>query len=169
MLRLYLLEGVDQAVPNASLPDTVERCLVYARKCISESPAEPVTLGRLAAATHVSPQHLCRVFKNSLALRPMEVVRLLRIDHSVTYLERTQLQVKEVARLCGFANAFHYSRVFRTAFAMSPTAYREAFRRGHVVRTISPVLRGLAAQRVLVDEPSIARYIEAVRGTGPAL
>lgn len=167
MLRLYLLERVEHAVPNASLPDAVERCLVYARRCISESPAEPVTLSRLAAAAHVSPQHLCRVFKSSLALRPMEVVRLLRIDHSVTYLERTQLQVKEVARLCGFPNAFHYSRVFRAAFAMSPTDYREAFLRGHVVRTISPVLRSLAAQRVLVDEPSITRYIEATRASGP--
>ena len=106
---------------------------------------------------------------DSLALRPMEVVRLLRIDHSVTYLERTQLQVKDVARQCGFANAFHYSRVFRAAFAMSPTAYREAFRRGHVVRTISPVLRSLAAQRVLVDEPTIARYIEATRASDSEL
>ena len=79
------------------------------------------------------------------------------------------LQVKDVARQCGFANAFHYSRVFRAAFAMSPTDYREAFRRGHVVRTISPVLRSLAAQRVLVDEPTIARYIEAIRASGPEL
>jgi AraC-like DNA-binding protein len=163
MLRLYLLEAPDYAVADASLPQAVERCLVYTRRYIAESPGEPLTLGRLAEATHLSPQHLCRVFKSSLGLRPMEVVRLLRIDHSVTYLERTQLQVKEVAHQCGFANAFHYSKVFRAAFEMSPSDYRKAFRRGHVVRTISPVLRSLAAQRILVDEAGINDYIDAAQ------
>lgn len=162
MLRLYLVEDTTSAARAASLPEAVERCLVYARGIIADSSSEPLTLDRLAAATHVSPQHLCRVFKTTLGLPPMEVVRLLRIDHSVTYLERTQLQVKEIARRCGFANAFHYSKVFRSAFEMSPTAYREAFLRGHVVRTLSPVLRRLAAQRILVDEARVTDYINRV-------
>jgi AraC-like DNA-binding protein len=167
MLRLYLLEATHYAVADASLPQAVERCLVHARRYIAESPREPLTLGQLAKATHLSPQHLCRVFKSSLGLRPMEVVRLLRIDHSVTYLERTQLQVKQIAHECGFANAFHYSKVFRAAFEMSPSDYRKAFRRGHVVRTISPVLRSLAAQRILVDEAGVAAYIDAAQSLEP--
>jgi AraC-like DNA-binding protein len=166
MLRLFLLEGAQSGARGARVPELVERCLVYVRDQIADSPTQQLTLGQLAAQTHVSPQHLCRVFKHSLALGPMEVVRLLRIDHSVTYLERTQLQVKEIARRCGFSNAFHYSKVFRGAFGLSPTAYRAAFERGHVVRTISPVLRRLAAQRVIVDEPQVNDYIRRVAAAG---
>lgn len=162
MLRLFLVEPAEADARSASLPDLVERCLVRVRQQIAGSSSEPLTLGQLAAETHVSPQHLCRVFKHSLDLGPMEVVRLLRIDHSVTYLERTQLQVKEIAQRCGFSNAFHYSKVFRAAFGLSPTAYRAAFERGHVVRTISPVLRRLAAQRVIVDEHQVNDYINRV-------
>jgi hypothetical protein len=61
--------------------------------------------------------------------------------------------------------------VFRAAFGLSPTAYRAAFGRGHVVRTISPVLRRLPAQRVIVDEARVNDYIRrveaAARGAQP--
>lgn len=163
MMRMFLVDAKAAFDAPLVLPRAVEKCLTYAREHLQSSPELPLSLDALAEVSGVSPQHVCRLFKRTLALGPMECVRLLRLERSLTLLERTDLQVQEVARRCGFASAFHYSRAFRDAFGRSPLQYKKAFRQGHIPRGHSPVLRALEHQPMYVDESGVRHYILAVK------
>ena len=105
-------------------PDAVERALSWMFATLENDPAAPISLGDLARAALVSPEHLCRVFKGATGRSPLETVRLARLDRAVLLLARSNWSVGEIARLCGFASPFHFSRVFKAAFGTSPHALR---------------------------------------------
>ncbi len=60
----------------------------------------------------------------------MQAWRLARLDRALILLARSNFSVGEVARLCGFASAFHFSRCFSETFGQSPRALRRALKNG---------------------------------------
>jgi transcriptional regulator GlxA family with amidase domain len=57
-------------------------------------------------------------------------VRLARLDRAATLLVRSNFSVQEIAELCGFASAFHFSRRFKEAYGQSPRELRQQVRAG---------------------------------------
>lgn len=151
-LRVLLAGTSFAASPRTGLPDCVERALDWMQSHVTAS----FTLGDLAHAAHVAPSYLCRSFREHLDLSPMECSRLLRLERAIGYLEQSDAAMKEIAELTGFSNGFHFSRCFSEAFGMCPSGYREDARRGIVHRLVSPALERLAAQRIVMNEPSMS-------------
>jgi len=110
-------------------PEPVERAWALIMERIDD--AQPLALDDLARAACVSPEHLCRLFQRATGRAPMETLRLARLDRAAQLLARSNFPVGEIARLCGFASAFHFSRSFRAAFHMSPREVRAAVRAGN--------------------------------------
>jgi hypothetical protein len=52
--------------------------------------------------------------------------------HAAMLLERTNFSVGEVARQCGFASPFHFSRQFKAAFGDAPQRLRARVRAGEM-------------------------------------
>jgi AraC-like DNA-binding protein len=117
------------AVPDA-LPEAVQRALRFIAQHMEEKPEVPLPLPEIARAACVSPEHLCRVMKSATGHSPLETVRLARLDRAVTLLARSNYSVSEIATLCGFASAFHFSRRFKETYGQSPRAARHAVRNG---------------------------------------
>ena len=90
---------------------------------------------------HVSEQHLCRLFKRSLGESPLHCAQLLRLEQAGSLLDRTDLSVAEIAERLGYSSQFHFSRSFKQAYGLSPTAYRAAFREGSASRPAGLVYR----------------------------
>ena len=90
-------------------PDAVERAWNYLHHRLETEPDADIKLAELARASHTTPEHLCRVFKAATGWTPMQAVRLARLDRAATMLARSNYSVGEIARLCGFASAFHFS------------------------------------------------------------
>lgn len=86
----------------------------------------------------------------------MQCARLMRLDRAIERLERSDDAIKEIAEATGFANTFHFSRCFKATFRVTPTRYRDDFRRGVVHRRATPALERLAAQRIVVNEPALS-------------
>jgi AraC-like DNA-binding protein len=155
LLRAFV-SGSDQVPGELStpLPAVVTTIFNLVRMHLQESPSERFDLAFLARHAHVSPQHLCRVFRRALGRGPMECVRLLRIELAATLLERTQEPVRAVADRTGFASPYHFSRVFREVYGESPRAYRDKFQLGILngaPRPRRPALFGDTALRWLVS------------------
>jgi AraC-like DNA-binding protein len=85
-----------------------------------------VTLDQMAEAANVSPGYLSRVFRRELGVSPVHAVRLWRVHHASTLLARTNMQVQQIADLCGFEDAFHFSKTFKQMTGLAPRAYRAA-------------------------------------------
>lgn len=85
--------------------------------------------GELAAAAHLSEAQFGRRFRSETGVSPMQYAGQLRIARARELLERSHLNIAEVAHACGFADPFHFSRTFKRVVGVSPRAHREEIRR----------------------------------------
>lgn len=83
------------------------------------------SLPQLAAAAGVTPEHLCRLYANSVGVGPVATLRLLRLKRASVLLNQTNMSVVEIARATGFASEFHFSRTFKSVAGLSPSSFRE--------------------------------------------
>ncbi|GAA5125511.1 helix-turn-helix transcriptional regulator [Pseudonocardia adelaidensis] len=84
----------------------------------------PLALTDIAAVANLSPFHFLRVFKLATGLTPHRFLTAVRVNRARHYLERGELSVTEIARLCGFASSSQLATAFRRATGTSPSAYR---------------------------------------------
>ncbi|PJY96191.1 AraC family transcriptional regulator [Pseudomonas donghuensis] len=87
----------------------------------------PLSLGELAALCNLSEYHFARMFRESFGLPPHQYLLARRLAKARQLLRHGQLPLGEVALLCGFASASHFSNRFRQALGATPGAYRAAF------------------------------------------
>ncbi len=131
MLTSFVLGQIDTGdIPRDTLPEPVERTWMFIQQRLDAAPADAITLDDLAEASFVTKEHLCRVFSESTRRSPMETVRLARLDRAMDLLARSNYAIGQIAEMCGFASAFHFSRRFKDAYGQSPRALRTAIRDG---------------------------------------
>ena len=122
-------------VPHDALPPAVERALDYIHARLEEQPDAPISLAEIADAACATREHLCRLFATATGRSPAETVRLARLDQAAVLLARSNYSIGDIAAMCGFPNAFHFSRRFKDAFGQSPRALRQAVQSGHTPPT----------------------------------
>jgi AraC-like DNA-binding protein len=125
-------ETTTHNAPPDTLPEAVQRAIRFIYQRLEEKPESALPLPEIARAACVTPEHLCRVMKAATGRSPLETVRLARLDRAVTLLVRSNYSSGEIAALCGFASAFHFSRRFKEAYGQSPREVRYAVRNGAI-------------------------------------
>ena len=83
----------------------------------------PMTV--LAELAGISPQHLCRVFKEAMNMRPSEYLIQKRLQESRRLLRISNLPISEIAMLSGFPDAGYFSTVFKKHQGMTPVEYKK--------------------------------------------
>jgi transcriptional regulator GlxA family with amidase domain len=86
----------------------------------------------LAARAGLSPRHFARLFMAEVGITPAAWVELARIDHARELLEAGTAAPKQVAALCGFANADTLRRAFARQLGVTPAEYRRRYGHGRV-------------------------------------
>lgn len=143
MLRAFVSGRINLASePHAPLPPPVDLAMTHIQNTVFFQQPRAMSLAELAVAAHVTPEHLCRLFRKSLDLGPLECVRLARLQFAAGLLSRTSMSVKEVADAAGFANPYHFSRVFSQTYEVSPSEYQQRVATGQPVKT-NPIVRNL--------------------------
>lgn len=93
---------------------------------ISENYTDAITLEKLCeAAGGLSEQYLCRLFKQTTGMRPMEYILKKRITAARSYLENTDMPISEIAVITGFNNTSYFYRNFKKFTGMSPLVCRQ--------------------------------------------
>lgn len=153
MLRVFVSgAGSHEGQLTVVLPEAVERAMKLIRAHVRRSPDEPLRLQPLAKGVHVTPQHLCRLFKESLGLGPIECAQALRLEMATTLIERTEQSLAEIAERFGFSSQFHFSKAFKQSYGMSPNAYRKAFRTGQTARPPGLMFRNHPLRHYFYEE-----------------
>lgn len=88
--------------------------------------AEPLTLLDLARTSGWSSTRFAHRFRERTGSAPMEHLRRLRIAHARRLLADPTLSIRTIAERCGFADPYHFSRVFRAIDGLAPSHYRAA-------------------------------------------
>lgn len=119
----YLVMKIgDWAVPPGKADSrafaTYQRC----RQFIEDHYRSTHSLKEVAAACHVDAAYLCRLFQRFGREQPARYLHHLRMSHAAELLHNTDLMVKEVAGQLGFSDPFNFSRAYRRAFGVPPSA-----------------------------------------------
>jgi AraC-like DNA-binding protein/quercetin dioxygenase-like cupin family protein len=82
------------------------------------------TLEQIAAECHVNNAYLCRLFRRYDHQTPYQFLLRLKMNHAAERLQSPGTLVKQVAEETGFADPFHFSRMFKSVLGLSPDAFR---------------------------------------------
>ncbi|QZT38872.1 AraC family transcriptional regulator [Halosquirtibacter xylanolyticus] len=95
----------------------------YLDQNISEDLTNPI----LASEARMSTNAFTRLFKEETGISPQQFVKKKRIDHACILLHHSEKTIDEIAILCGFADRYHFSRIFKQHTTQSPAKYRRQF------------------------------------------
>ena len=85
-----------------------------------------LTLEEIAAAAGISPQYLCRLFKDTCHMRPFEYLTLYRLKNAKSLLVNQEcFPLKEIAWKVGFRDISYFCTVFKRQEGMTPTEFRK--------------------------------------------
>lgn len=114
--------GAEHTAPRGSA--TQQRAVARARAFIAERFREQITLSDIAAAVHMSPFHLSRLYHRLTGTRLHRQVVELRLRESVQHVIDTSRSLTDIAADLGFASSSHFSHAFRTTFGLPPSRFR---------------------------------------------
>lgn len=101
-----------------------DRRLAAAVTEVLRAPAAPRTVAELAQIAGMSRSAFAAAFAGAFAQGPMDFVQKTRLHHATKLLTGTGLPVKAIAASMGFASRSHFSRAFRRAYGVDPSAFR---------------------------------------------
>jgi AraC family transcriptional regulator len=125
LVRAYVsAQTAVMAQPPRQLPEAVDKALEIIRRHTEDEAAPALRLGDLAGAVHTSPENLCRLFKRSLELSPLEYAKLARLNKAAWLMRNTPRGLKAIAMATGFYDAYHLSRSFKQVYGLPPKVFR---------------------------------------------
>jgi AraC-like DNA-binding protein len=100
------------------------RHLLRARDLVDGRYAEPLDLGALARAAHVSTRHFSRSFRDTFGETPHRYLLSRRLERARHLLRTTDMSVAEVCAAVGFRSVGSFTTTFGRHVGCTPTAYR---------------------------------------------
>jgi AraC family transcriptional regulator len=101
-----------------------ERRVIGALDLIEARYGEPLTLGAIAGAVHMSPYHFLRVFRTVAGVTPHQYLVRTRLRHAAIALASTDTPIAEIAFAHGFGDLSTFVTTFGRVFGAAPRAYR---------------------------------------------
>jgi AraC-like DNA-binding protein len=118
--------GLDEA---EGARESFERC----RALADGEAARLRGAAELAGAAGLRVETLCRLFRRYADTTPGAYLRMRRVRLAGERLRLPGARVKQVAAELGFADAFHFSRVFKAELGVTPRAWRARAETGGVL------------------------------------
>ncbi|MBE9557639.1 MAG: helix-turn-helix domain-containing protein [Proteobacteria bacterium] len=86
--------------------------------------SQPFGIGELARRMGISRRELDRAFAKHAHKKPSTVWRTMRLTHGQWLLLNTSRAITQIAHECGFADAAHFGRWFKTTYGAMPNSFR---------------------------------------------
>jgi AraC-like DNA-binding protein len=130
MLLALLLARIKQADPvrRRQRAPSVAPGLIMQVNQLAQGKGEMPSVKEMARSLNISSSHLRARFRASCGVSLGRHLRRLRMEKACGLLRLSTGRVSEVAEQCGFNSIFSFSRAFRSAYGLSPLAYRRGGR-----------------------------------------
>lgn len=119
-LILRVRKDTDNSPPSASAKELLEKAVTY----IDDHYKDDITLENIANWTNISCQHLCRIFKSYLHMRPIQYVTRRRISEAKMLLLHTDKHITQIAFEVGYKSSTYFGMVFKKLEGISPKEFR---------------------------------------------
>lgn len=110
-----------RAFESANKKYVVEQILSY----VEEHYSEKISLDQIAENMYLSPYYVSRIFKSETGSAPIRHLINIRLEKARELLEGGyQGSIQEVAARVGYDDAYHFSRLFKKRYGISPSQAR---------------------------------------------
>lgn len=96
---------------------------------LQENYAREITVGDAAKLCGFSQSHFMRLFRELTGTSFAQYVKLQRLNKAAELLRATADRIGEIAEAVGFHNLSYFTRAFEEKYHMTPSAYREVWRK----------------------------------------
>ena len=83
-----------------------------------------LSLADLSRISGISEVHIRRIFKAEANTTPIKYINFIRITQAENMLKSSNFSIAEIAESVGFNDPFYFSRIFKKAFGISPSEFR---------------------------------------------
>ena len=73
----------------------------------------------------MSPSHFSNIFKKQTGLSPYDYVLITRLNHAKNYLQKSDMNISEIAEKVGFNSESNFIYFFTKNTGISPSKFRK--------------------------------------------
>jgi AraC-like DNA-binding protein len=121
LLEALLLQIRDSRAPAAGRDELAFETYQHCREHLQRHFMRLRSIAEAAGECHVSDAYFCRLFQRFDHESPYRHLLRLKMAWAAERLQQPGALVKQIAEEAGYANQFHFSRVFKSVFGLSPT------------------------------------------------
>ncbi|SMO69777.1 Helix-turn-helix domain-containing protein [Saccharicrinis carchari] len=119
-----LLSGLPEGRWNLITRNSrILKVLNYVENNIGKELTNPI----LAKQAKMTTNAFTRLFTEEIGTPPQKYVKKKRIDQACVLLHHSDWSIDEVANKTGFADRYHFSRIFKVTTGLSPAKYKKEF------------------------------------------
>ena len=130
-----ILRGVCESIINARNPEEQLPLIQRVMRIMTVNYTDSdFTLSQAAELAGITPVRLSNEFKTKMGMTPMDYLTMLRMEEAKKLLRQTDLNVSDVCRQSGYADASSFTRRFKQYAQVTPLQYRQAARGAQVAQ-----------------------------------
>lgn len=93
-----------------------------------------LSLAAHAAFLNVNSSYLSTLFRRETGITLTEYVNRQRVEHSLFLLNATDMQIQNIAQLCGIPDVNYFTKTFKRIIGKTPKEYRRDTRQSNMAR-----------------------------------
>lgn len=101
--------------------------VLQAKQYIEDHIDGQISLAETAEFVHFSPTYFSTYFREKAGIGFGDYVIKVRMEKAMYYLRESELSIYDIAEKVGYADAKHFSKVFRRVVKIKPTEYRRFY------------------------------------------
>lgn len=118
--EVLLLFAREQSIADTFRHTELNNILIYMHKNIDK----PFRIDELVKKSGLSRTSFFKRFRSITGLSPSSYILKLKLESAKASLDTTNLSVKEIASSLHFYDEFHFSKLFKRSYGLSPSAFR---------------------------------------------
>ena len=124
-----LFQYLIYSLASANEKNRKNRYVDNMQRYICASFSEKICLEEVAKSAHISKSYASYIFRKETGLSINSYILDIRMQHATQLLRYTNKSIADIAAKTGFPDNYYFSRAFKRKMSVSPSEYREQYRK----------------------------------------
>lgn len=95
------------------------------KRLVIQSVGENLSLEEVARRINISPNYICRIFKEEVGETYRSYCIRIKMDYAASLLRNSNLRVNEIGTAVGYSDPAYFNKLFKKQYQCTPVEYRK--------------------------------------------